>query len=69
MTSSKEAKISILEASLLVRRVKVAPSIFLVHATARSKSTEKYPVARVEVKAVSLHAGMHGDTLDNVILD
>lgn len=68
MTSSKEPKISIVEASLLVRRVKVAPGILLAHARALCKSTAKYPLTRVEVKAISLHAGVHGDTLDNVIL-
>lgn len=68
MTSSKEYKIRIVEASLLVRRVKVAPGILLAHARALSKSTAKYPLTRVEVKAISMHAGVHGDTLDNVIL-
>lgn len=68
MTSSKEAKINIVEASLPVRRVKVAPGILLAHARALSKSTAKYPVTRVEVKAVLLHAGVHNDTLDNARL-
>lgn len=68
MSSSKDCTIRITEASLLVRRVKIAPGILLAHARALSKSTAKYPLTRVEVKAISLHAGVHGDTLDNVIL-
>lgn len=68
MSSSKDCSIRIVEASLLVRRAKIAPGILLAHARALSKSTAKYPMTRVEVKAVSLHSGVHGDTLDNVIL-
>lgn len=68
MSTSKEYKIRIVEASLLVRRAKIAPGVLLAHARALSKSTAKYPLTRVEVKAISMHAGVHGDTLDNVIL-
>lgn len=68
MTSSKDWSLRIIEASLLVRRAKIAPGMLLAHARALSKSTAKYPVTRVEVKALSMHAGVHGDTLDNVIL-
>lgn len=68
MTSSKDYTIRITEASLLVRRVKISPGILLAHARALSKATAKYPLTRVEVKAISMHAGVHGDTLDNVIL-
>lgn len=68
MSASKNCAIRITEASLLVRRVKIAPGILLAHARALSKSTAKYPLTRVEVKAISMHAGIHGDTLDNVIL-
>ena len=32
------------------------------------KTTAKYPLTRVEVKAVSLHSRIRGETLDNVIL-
>lgn len=68
MTNLKNCKIRITEASLIVRRVKIAPGILLAHARALAKSTAKYPLTRVEVKAISMHAGIHGDTLDNVIL-
>lgn len=68
MTTSNDYSIHITDASLLVRRAKIAPSILLAHARALSKSTAKYPLTRVEVKAISMHAGIYGDTLDNVIL-
>jgi len=68
LSTSKDFDIRILEASLLVRRAKISPGILLAHARALSKSTAKYPLTRVEVKAISMPAGVHGDTLDNVIL-
>lgn len=68
MTSSPGCSIRIVEASLLVRRAKIAPGVLLAHARALSKATAKYPLTRVEVKAISMHAGVYGDTLDNVIL-
>lgn len=56
------------EASLLVRRVKISPNVLLAHARALSKSTTKYPLTRVETKSITMHSGIHGETLDNVIL-
>ena len=56
------------EANLLVRRVKISPSILLAHAQSLSNTTAKYPLTRVEVKAITMHSGIHGETLDNIIL-
>ena len=56
------------EATLLVRRVKISPSVLLAHAQSLSKTTAKYPLTRVEVKAITMHSGIHGETLDNIIL-
>lgn len=61
-------RITIVEASLLVRRAKISPSVLLTHSRALAKSTAKYPLTRVEVKAISMHAGVHGETIDNVVL-
>ncbi|XP_057335056.1 uncharacterized protein F54H12.2-like [Microplitis mediator] len=58
----------ITEASLIVRRAKISPGILLAHARMLAKTTVKYPLTRVEVKAVSIPAGVHGETIDNVIL-
>ena len=56
------------EANLLIRRVKIIPGVLLAHAKALSKTTAKYPLTRVEVKAVTMHNGIHGESLDNIIL-
>ena len=55
-------------AKLSVRRVKISSSIQLAHAKARMKSTAKYPLTRVEVKAGSTRRGINGESLDNIIL-
>lgn len=56
------------EASLLVRRVKINPGILLAHAKMLSKTTAKYPLTRVEVKAITLNNRVLSQTLDNIIL-
>ncbi|XP_036147036.1 uncharacterized protein F54H12.2-like [Monomorium pharaonis] len=61
-------EVHILDATLLVRRSKISPGILLAHAKALSKTTAKYPLTRVEVKSISIHSGIYGETLDNVIL-
>ena len=60
--------VQVLDANLLVRRVKISPGVLLAHAKALSKSTAKYPLTRVEVKVLTLTSGTNGQTLDNIIL-
>ncbi|KAL7301309.1 hypothetical protein TKK_0006046 [Trichogramma kaykai] len=61
-------KIQIDEANLIVRKVKISPSIQISHAKTLMKTTAKYPLTRVEVKAITMHSGIHGETIDNIIL-
>ena len=56
------------EARLLVRRVKISPGILLAHAKALTKTTAKYPLTRVEVRSLTMHRGVRGETLDNIII-
>ena len=58
----------ITEAALFVRRVRLSPSIISAHEKALLKTVAKYPLTHVEVEAVTMHSGIHGETLDNVIL-
>lgn len=67
-TTNKECKINILEATLIMRRVKISPGTLLSHARILAKTTAKYPLTRVEVKAISIHSGVHGESIDNIIL-
>lgn len=61
-------KTDIMDVTLLVRRVKISPGILLAHAQTLAKSTAKYPMTRVEVKSMTIHAGVQAETLDNVFL-
>lgn len=65
---TENVKVKILDASLRVRRAKINPGILLAHSKALSKGTAKYPLTRVEVKSFTLHTGITGETLDNIIL-
>lgn len=68
MESNGSSKIHILDASLLVRRAKISSGVLLAHARMLSKFTAKYPLTRVEVKTFTIHSGVVGESLDNVIL-
>lgn len=63
-----DIKVQILEASLKIRKAKINPGILLAHAKALSRGTAKYELTRVEVKSFTLHTGVFGETLDNIIL-
>jgi hypothetical protein len=68
MENTNAHAIHIQEASLLVRRVTINPGILLAHARALGRGTAKYPLTRVEVKTMTIHGGVQGETLDNVFL-
>jgi len=57
-----------LDASLIVKRAKISSDVPLAHARMLSKTTAKYPLTRVEIKTFTIHAGLVGKSLDNVIL-
>ncbi len=61
-------KVSITHASLLVRKVRVNPSIALGHAKALEVGNARYPLTRVETKAFSIPAGTMSFSKDNLFL-
>jgi len=54
--------------ALIVKRAKISSDVLLLHARMSNKTTAKYPLTRVEVKTFTIHAGLVGESLDNVIL-
>ena len=68
LMSKSEFKISILEASLMVRRVKINPSILISHAKSIEQYSAKYPITRVDVKSFTIPSDVLGKTIDNVYL-
>ncbi|XP_072046822.1 uncharacterized protein F54H12.2-like [Amphiura filiformis] len=61
-------KVSITHASLLVRKVRVNPSISLGHAKALEMGNARYPLTRVDTKAFSVPAGTMSYSKDNLFL-
>lgn len=68
LMSNAEFKINIMEVSLLVRRVKINPSILILHSKSIEQYSAKYPITRVDVKAFTIPSGVMGKTIDNVYL-
>ena len=58
-------KVTITEAILYVRKVKVASSITLGHAAALRHTTAKYPLRRVDCKVLTIPRGFSSFNLDN----
>ena len=50
-------KLKIVRAVLRVRKVRIAPAVFLAHAKALERGNAKYPVDRVECKTFTVPAG------------
>lgn len=66
--TTAKTKVRIVDASLIVRRSKISAGVLLAHAKMLSKTTAKYPLTRVEVKSFTIHNGVVGESIDNVIL-
>lgn len=61
-------RVEIIEANLFVRKVKINPSILLAHARALSITPAKYPINRVEIKTLTIGAGIQSKSIDNIFL-
>lgn len=56
-TGDNEFKVFIVSASILVRKVKVSPSVFLAHAKTLENGMAKYPIKRVICKSFTIPRG------------
>jgi hypothetical protein len=54
------------DAELYVRKIKISPSVLVGHARALSLGTAKYPITRVEVKTITIPAGVQNKSLDSL---
>lgn len=61
-------KVRITDATLMIRRTRINPSVLLAHQKVLANTTAKYPITRAEVKVLTILAGVQGKTLDNVFL-
>ena len=68
LMSGENFKIELLDATLLVRRVRPSPGVLAGHADAILKMPAKFPVTRKEVKTISLARGLRGVKQDSLFL-
>ncbi|KAG8225715.1 hypothetical protein J437_LFUL008100 [Ladona fulva] len=61
-------RVKITDASLLVRKVKISPSVLIAHSRALEKATAKFPLTRVDIKTVTVSKDVQRKTLDNIFL-
>ncbi|XP_045450979.1 uncharacterized protein F54H12.2-like [Melitaea cinxia] len=59
-TDDVKYKINITDATLLVRRTKINPSVLLAHQKVLATTTAKYPITRAEVKVLTIPSGVQG---------
>lgn len=59
-------KIKILECKLLVRKVKLSPTVYMGHTKALNIGTAKYPIRRVVCKSFTIPAGNYDFTHENM---
>ncbi|XP_048484162.1 uncharacterized protein F54H12.2-like isoform X3 [Plutella xylostella] len=67
-TLDAKFKVQITDATLIIRRTRINPSVLLAHQKALATTTAKYPITRAEVKVLTIPAGVQGKTLDNIFL-
>ncbi|KAG8235182.1 hypothetical protein J437_LFUL015488 [Ladona fulva] len=68
MSETPYAKVKILDATLLVRRVCINPSVLIAHSKILEKSPAKYPLTRVEVKVLTISSGVQSKVIDNIFI-
>lgn len=68
MSSKGTEKLLILAATLLIRKVRLSPSVLLGHAAALEKAPAKYPLTRVDLKTFTITSGVQDKTISNLHL-
>lgn len=68
MSEDTSVKTHILDATLFVRKVRIKPELHLGYSRALERSNLKYPLNRVEIKNITIPAGVISRTIDNLYL-
>lgn len=68
MSQFQNEKLLILDATLLVRKVRISPTVLLGHAAALENSPAKYPLTRVELKTITIPTGLQDKSISNLHL-
>lgn len=67
-SAATKFKVTINDASLIIRRARINPSVLLAHEKVLASTTAKYPITRAEVKVLTIPSDIQGKTLDNIFL-
>lgn len=65
---TSEYKIEILDAVLLVRKVKLSPAVAMAHEIVLKRDNARYCIERVEIKTFTLPAATNSKTLENIFM-
>lgn len=68
MSEDFSVKTHIVDASLFVRKVRIKPALHLAYNKALERTNLKYPLTRVEIKNITIPAGVLSRTIDNIYL-
>lgn len=68
LMSNVAAAFEITEANLFVRKIRINPSILVAHARTLALCPARYPITRVEIKTVTIPAGIQSKTVDNLFI-
>lgn len=59
--------VKIIDAILIVRKVRICTPVQLAHAATLQKFNAKYPITRTEIKTINLNKNVQNHVIDNVI--
>lgn len=68
LMSTVAGTFEISEANLFVRKVRINPSSLVAHARTLAVCPARYPITRVEIKTVTIPAGILSKTVGNLFL-
>jgi hypothetical protein len=61
-------KVHLLDATLLVRKMTISPTVLLAHTRALETATAKYPLSRVDMKSITISRDIQSKSIDNIYL-
>lgn len=65
---TNQYKIKILEAVLLIRKLKIAPAVLVAHANTLLRHPARYNIVRCELKSMTIPSNIQNTTLENIFL-
>lgn len=62
------ATFEITDANLYVRKIRINPSILVAHSRTLAVCPARYPITRVEIKSITINAGVRSKSVDNLFI-